>query len=422
MATDFCECAANWRIELVRLITGEVLKVIIPTQFEFEMVYLEAGRGTISFNRHGVVPFGNRTDPSFIAMLQMYPKSVGIYFSRTAGGAATPADPIPMFGGIVETFRGNSDGTVTLGFNEIQSYLDGRMVRSDLEFSAVDQNVIAANLVEYASGTNISGGSVDPIPGPGIQLVGSTSGPLTINRDREYLAVDRKNLGDALREFMGIIDGPVYRLEHFRNFSVTASWGSVMTFSNEWEQDAPFPVIAWHHLTDLDFVMDGNELANLVDAFGQPNEDGTPLIETFWTGGTFVDMPRYDAAPSFDNVSVASTLFDHAHGYQNDHADLAGDIQLYLSGLDYGTAAGEPTLTIDDLTPGNEVSLDIISPHWTIRGGYTVEFSDAQPKIGRLSVAVGLEGPEQVTVQIMEEQMNRLVIAGEFDLEPCEDC
>jgi hypothetical protein len=420
MATDFCECAANWRIELVRLITGEVLKVIIPTSFEFEMVYLESGRGSISFNRHGVEPFGNVADPSFIQMLQMYPKSVGIYFSRTAGGAATPADPIPMFGGIVETFEGSSDGMVTLGFNEIQSYLDSRIIRSDLSFSAIDQNVIGASLVDYANGNNIVGGSVDPIAGPGIQLIGDVNGPLTIDRDRTYLGNDRKFLGEAIREFTQIIDGPVYRLLHFRSFA--PNWGSVVEFSNDWIQDEPFPVIAWHHLTDLKFSMDGNELANLVDAFGEPAEDGTPLIQTFWTGGTFVNMPRYDAAPSFDGVSDSSTLFDHAQGYHDDHADLAGNIQLFFSGLDYGEAAGDPTLTIDDLTPGNEVSLDIVSPHWTIQGGYTVEFSSAQPKIGRLSVAVGLEGPEQVTIQIMEEQMNRLVVAGEPGLEVCWDC
>ena len=420
MATDFCECAANWRIELVRLITGEVLKVIIPTSFEFEMVYLEAGRGTISFNRHGVVPFSGRSDPSFVQMLQMYPKSVGIYFSRTAGGIATPDAPVPMFGGIVETFDGGSDGTVTLGFNEIQSYLDSRMIRSDLVFSSVDQNVIGASLVDYANGNNIAGGSVDPIAGPGIELIGNTSGPLTIDRDREYLGVDRKFLGEAIKGFIQIENGPVYRLLHFRNLA--PGWGSVMQFSNEWEQDTPFPVIAWHHLSDLKFNMDGNGLANLVDAFGEPAEDGTPLISTSWPGGTFVSMPRYDAAPTFDTVSVLATLSEQANGYRNDHADLAGNIQLFLSGLDYGTAAGDPTLTLDDLVPGNEVSLDIISPHWTIRGGYTVELSDAQPKIGRLSVAVGLEGPEHVTVQIMEEEMNRLTVVGEYDLEPCVDC
>src|SRR3546814_11522404 len=113
------------------------------------MVDLEAGRGSISFKRHGVEPFAGRTDPAYVKMLQMYPKSVGIYFARTAGGAATPADPIPMFGGIIETFEGRSDGMVKLGFNEIQSYLDRLMIRSDLVFSTLYPNVMSASLVNH---------------------------------------------------------------------------------------------------------------------------------------------------------------------------------------------------------------------------------------------------------------------------------
>src|SRR3546814_11587754 len=84
-----------------------------------------------------------------------------------------------MFGGIIETFEVSSDGMVTLVFNEIQSYLDSRMIRSDLVFSTIDQNVIAALLVDYATSHNITGGSVDPVTGPAIQLVGIISGPLT---------------------------------------------------------------------------------------------------------------------------------------------------------------------------------------------------------------------------------------------------
>lgn len=421
---DFCECAANWRIEIVLLTTGEVLKVVVPTRFDFEKTFLEAGRGTITFNRHGTVPFGNRQDAEFFQMLQMYPRTVGIYFARTAGGTATPDNPKPEFGGIVETFQGSSDGMVTLGFNEIQSYLDHRQIRSDLVFSNVDQNVIGASLVDYANGNNIAGGSVDPIAGPGIQLVGNTFGPLTIDRDRTYLAANRKVIGEAIREFVQVINGPVYRLIHIRNFLVGASqeWGSIMEFANEWDQDTPFPVIAWHHLTDLNFRMDGNETANLIDAYGQPDVDGTPLIETFWPGGTIAGMPRYDAAPTFDTVSESSTLFDHAWGYHSDHHDLAGDLQLMLSGLDYGTAAGPVTLTIDDLVPGNEVSLDILTPHWSIRGGYTIPLSSAHPRIGRVSVAAELEGPEHVTVQIMEEEFSRLVVPNDTDIDNCVDC
>lgn len=421
MASDVCECAANWRIELVELVSGEVLKVIVPIEFEFEMVFLEVGRGSISFNRHGIEPHSTRADPSFVGMLQMYPRSVGIYFSRTAGGEATHADPVPMFGGIIETFDGPSNGVVTLGFNEIHAYLDYRMIRSDLVFTGVDQRSIAQDLVNYARGTNSGGGSTDPIPGPGIQLIGGSAGVGGIMRDRTYVGTDRKFIGEALREYMQIINGPVYSIEHFRQ-TISDVWTSQMLFRNEWFQSTPFPVIAWHHLRDLRFTMDGNETANLVDAFGDPDAEGNALIETFWPVGTYANMPRYDAAPTFDGVSNPSTLFDHAHGYHSDHADLAGNLQLFLSGLDYGTADGESTLNIGDLTPGNEVSLDITSPSWSIHGGYTVELSDAHPRIGRLSVAVGLEGPEQVTVQIMEEQMSRLVLSDDDELDDCWDC
>lgn len=422
MAKNVCECAANWRIELVLLITGEVIKVITPVSFDFEMAFLDIGKGSITFDRHGVAPFSTNTDPSFVQMVQMYPKAVGIYFSRTAGGSATPDEPEPMFGGIIETFDGVSDGMVTLGFSEIHSYLDSRMIRSDLVFTGVDQRDIAQNLVAYASGTNLAGGSVDPVPGPGIQLIGGTGGGGSFFRDRTYLGNDRKMIGQLLREFMEIIDGPVYDLHHFRG-TISDVWTSEMLFRDTWFQVEPFPVIAWHHVTDIpSFLIDGNEIANLVDAFGQPDEDGNPLIETFWPAGTFANMPRYDAAPTFDNVTDPTTLFDHAHGYYRDHADNAGSIQLLFSGLDYGQAAGESTLSIEDLKPGNEVSLDIRSPHWSIRGGYTVDLSDARPRVGRLSVAVGLEGPEQVTVQIFDEQMSSLVIPNDTDLEICWDC
>src|SRR3546814_11217903 len=99
-------------------------------------------------------------------MLQMYPQSVGIYFARTAGGAATPADPIPMFGGIIETFEGSSAGMVTLGFNEIQSSLDSSMNRSDLLLPTLDQTVIEALSVDLANENNITYASVDAASSP----------------------------------------------------------------------------------------------------------------------------------------------------------------------------------------------------------------------------------------------------------------
>src|SRR3546814_9366774 len=105
--------------------------------------------------------------------------------------------------------------------------------------------------------SDVCSSDLDPVAGPGIQLVGNTSGPLTIDRDRTYVGNERKFLGEAIRDFIQILDGPVYRLEHSRNFSVTADWGTIMTFSNVWEQDAPFPLIARseEHTSELQSLM-----------------------------------------------------------------------------------------------------------------------------------------------------------------------
>jgi hypothetical protein len=420
MSQLVCECAKNWRVELTLLTTGQVLKVLLPISFEFETVFQQAGQGSITFNRHGIAEAASATaSEAFVRMLEMYPRRVGIYFSRIAGGSATPENPVHMFGGLVNSFRGSGDGLVTLGFDEIQSYLDYRLIRSDLTFTAENQNSIAANLVEYANGTNFSGGSVDPIPGPGINLIGGFGGVPTILRDRTYLAADRKYIGEALEEFLQILNGPTYEMFHFRNADI---WVSEMFFSDAWIQSQPYPTVAWHHLTDFNPNIDGNEMANLVDAFGRQVDGEDPFIETTGFSAGFVDSPRYDAAPVFDTVTDPGTLSDHAFGYLAEHDDNAGQMQLVFSGLDYGTDAGESTLNIDDLKPGNHVNVDIKSPDWAFFGGLDTTNPDVDPRIGRLSVSVGLEGPEQVTAQLIAEQVSNLVAAFDVDIEPCFDC
>jgi hypothetical protein len=421
MSQLVCECAKNWRVELTLLTTGRVVKVLTPVSFEFQTVFQQAGQGTITFNRNGVSSgvVGQSGGESFVRMREMYPKRVGIYFSRIAGGAATPASPVNMFGGVVTSFRAGSDGLVTLGFVEIQSYLDTRLIRSDLTFTNINQNSIAANLVEYANGTNFEGGSVDPDPGPGINLIGGFGGVPTILRDRTYLAADRKYIGEALADYLQILNGPVYRMEHFRNADL---WVSEMFFSDDWLQSVPYPTIAWHHLTDFEPNIDSDELANLVDAFGRQEEGEDPFIETTGFVAGFVDSPRYDAAPVFDTVTEASTLSDHAFGYLNAHQDTNALLQLMFSGLDYGTDAGASTLSIDDLMPGNFVNLDIHSPNWAFVGGPQTPNADTEPRIGRLSVAVGVEGPEQVTAQVVSQEVANLILPVDHELEPCFDC
>jgi hypothetical protein len=389
---DVCECAANWRIEMVDLLSGEVTHTITPISFEFETAFLEAGRGTITFDARAA----ERTGGQIIQNLgEISPSQAGIYFARVHGGAATPAEPVNMFGGFIETLQSASDGVITLGFAEMQKYLDYRLIRSDLSWTGVNQNIIPSTLVEYTRGANLSGGTVDPIPGPGIQLFGSAA-PGVVLRDRNYIGVERKNIGEAIKEYIQILDGPVYQMSHFRN---PTGWRSVMRFSDTVEQFTDIKTVEWSQLTDLSVGLDGNELANVIDAFGDPEEDGTPRIHTAPNpASTF--LPRFDAAPTFSGVTNLTTLNQHAFGYQNDHYGTTSDLRLYFSGLEYGQSAGGTSLTLDDFVPGYELALDIRSPYWEIEAGPQF-ISSYTAHVGRVSVAVGLEGPEQVTVQIV---------------------
>src|SRR3546814_17941919 len=112
-----------------------------------------------------------------------------------------------MFGGFIETLQSASDGVITLGFAEMQKYLDYRLIRSDLSWTGVNQNIIPSTLVEYTRGANLSGGNDDPIPGPGIQFFGSDD-PGVVRRDRIVIGVDRKKYGQGNKETSQNQDGP----------------------------------------------------------------------------------------------------------------------------------------------------------------------------------------------------------------------
>src|SRR3546814_12166239 len=87
------------------------------------------------------------------------------------------------------------------------------------------------------------------------------------------------------------------------------------------------------------------------------------------------------------------TLNQHAFGYQSDHYGTTSDLRLFFSGLEYGQSAGGSSLNLDDFVPGYELALDIRSPYWEIEAGPQF-ISSYTAHVGRVSVAVGLEGPE----------------------------
>lgn len=413
-----CACAPNWRVELTDLLTGAITHTVIPVSFEFESAFLEAGRGTITFNRRGNNP---QVTSAFISASDCMPRTTGIFFQRLHGGGATPNNPVNMFGGYVETFDGNSDGTITLGFVEMQKYLDYRMIRSDLTFTAESQVSIARDLVMYARGENINGGSVDPSPSLGIPLIGGF-GATAFNRDRTYLGQDRPVIGELLKQLIGVEDGPIYQMFHYRTAGIpglTDNWYSEMGFFDTVAQDSPAKFITWDHLTDFKVNVDGNETANQIDAFGDPQDDGTPLIATANSPLPF--EPRFDAAPSFDGVTNLITLGANAAGYQQDHMFAALGLQCHFTGLDYGSGGGIAPLSLDDLLPGYVMNVDIDSPNWRIVSGPDIPGAGTdRMTINRVSVSVGQEGPEQVTAQLMSDSFPGSPLSAQPT--DCEDC
>lgn len=415
---DVCECAANWRVELTDLLTGAITHAITPVSFEFETAFLEAGRGTITFNRRG--ESSDVFNAGYVSVNDMMPGTTGIFFQRIRGGNATPNDPVNMFGGFIETFQGNSDGTVTLGFAEMQKYLDYRLIRSDLVFAGISQVSIARDLVMYARGENINGGSVDPSPSLGIPLIGGF-GASAFNRDRTYLGDERPVIGELLRQLIGVINGPIYQMFHYRTSGIvglTDNWYSEMGFFDDITQPSPAKFITWDHVSDFTLNLDANELANQVDAFGDPNEDGTPRIATADSPVPF--EPRYDAAPAFQGITDLISLGQQAFGYQQDHLYSTLNLQLNFTGLEYGSAP-TPTLNIDDFLPGYNVNVDIDSPNWRFEGGPDMPDAGTHiPTVGRVSVSVGNEGPEQVTVQIIVDEFPGNMLSGAPS--SCVDC
>lgn len=419
---DCAECAGNWRVELVELTSGSVVSVLVPVSFEFQSNFLTPGRGSITFHRKGV---GQASDilaemlltAVYVPIIDMYPRRIGIYISRLAGGGATPLAPVPMFAGIVDKLQGSANGLVTLGFFEIQQFLTYRLIRSDLLFTAVDQTDIAAQLVLYARGENTLGGSTDPNPAVGIRLFGSSNPTLGTNRDRQYVAAERPTIGRMIDNLLGVIGGPVYQMSHSR--SALGVWTSTMEFYDEIPQTV-IQTISAANLTDFSFALEGNELASLIDAFGEPAADGTPLIATDdATGNLLMSMPRYDATPGYPTVSDPNELAENAQGYAVEHLDVAAEFQFMFSGLDFTGPNGLDPLDIGDLVPGNQIYLDVHSQNWRIVADESLP--TALTRIGSVSVSVPQEGTEQVSAQVIAEGMDNIAsVDGLFY--PCVGC
>jgi hypothetical protein len=105
----------------------------------------------------------------------------------------------PVWAGIVLVRKGGTDATVELGTVSMEGYLDRRFV-GDHTWTGVDEaSVIAAGLA----------GDANTVEGIGVLVDAPATGTL---RDRAYRDQDDKSVYSALRELMGVQDGPEWTI------------------------------------------------------------------------------------------------------------------------------------------------------------------------------------------------------------------
>ena len=104
---------------------------------------------------------------------------------------------VPVWAGIVLVRQGGTDAGVDLATVSPEGYLDRRFV-GDHVFAGVDEALIAASLIDDAN-----------IEGVNLVVDAPETGTL---RDRTYLDQDDKSVYSALRELMGVTDGPEWTI------------------------------------------------------------------------------------------------------------------------------------------------------------------------------------------------------------------
>lgn len=299
-------CQADWRVDVMDLATGVRQQFVTPLSLDFDQLLNEVG------NASATLPVRS------VTMAQVWPHKTAIAFARINGPGASPSFPKGEFIGIVETAVASSAGTVALGLKSVESYLAHRLIHGDTTFTAEAQTDIAADLVNLASSN-------------GIQLTGVAVAS-AITRDREYLDEDRKVILEAILQLTEVIDGPDYELVHTLSGGV---WSTEMIFSDYLGNTTPVPVHVRRGVSAYDLSVDAGEHANRVIGVG---DDPTLEFDADESGTSI--YPLFETSISWSDVSVLTTLQEHAEGAVANSLHPLATPSITLAGLDIAPLLG----------------------------------------------------------------------------------
>ena len=292
-------------------------------------------------------------------------------FRSGARGIFIRRDEVIIFGGVLWSVR-NIDffgETMELSAEGMLSYLNRRDIRNNLTYAAKDQDFIARELVDYASGVAIT-----------------TSANLHgVLRDRTYLADDRASVGERLSQLAAVENGFDFRWVH--TLSGTTITSSLVT-SYPASGRSTNNVFQLGNLESLVMAKDGSGLANLADALGETQIGGRPLIETSINSSATAIYPQLDKSQTFSGVNVRATLQDRAN-------------RMIQRGRNEIVSA---TLTMN---PNDEPSLGsyVVGDRVRIIAKHGAANVDQTMRIVGRGVSVTVDGKESVAVSLVSEEV-----------------
>lgn len=281
-----CNCAEDWRLELVDLATGQRRGWLPFLSLTFDDLLDQVGAATVTLPVRKV----NLPD--------IWPHLRAVVFTRISGPDATPSAPVCEYIGMIETVRADSGGTVQLGLQSIEYYLSYRTLTGDTSYTSMDQNEICVELMALGSGS-------------GIPLSGAFEAS-AYTRTRSWDADDDAVILEKILEITQAIRGPDYR----RVFTfASGAWSTVLRFADYVGNTDPQRLNAVRGLVSYGISVEAGEHANWVrgrDQSGHVYTEDTYMTDIY---------PRFNKAVKYSDVTLNDTLTEQVQGYLANNSD-----------------------------------------------------------------------------------------------------
>jgi hypothetical protein len=320
-----CVCGDGWRFEATELSTGVVKAVLHPLSVEWEDNYTAPGVGSMLIATKGY------------AANDVWPNTTGVYVSRVNPDGTR----VPYWGGFVEKVSGSAGGATTLGLKSIDSYLNRRLLATDVDVLPYERDTLqtrmGADLVNIA---RLNKG----VPLFGVEGVGTKVQYRAWNAGSGATEIEFKNIGDAIAELVADVRGVRYHLDHV---FAAGAWRTNMIFTDAWGETRNYVLTSDREGWQYSLEIDGSQETSRAYGVGAQGMYSIAYDEDAL-------LPELQSTPSFTDTNVPVQLDMQTQGYITDHRDPATNPVLTVPGLNWPDSPPP-----DQLLPGDVVGVNI---------------------------------------------------------------